>query len=101
VIDLVEPVTLTFALRYLNSFSKATPLSPTVILSMSKVGPRTPLPVHLTCLACGPRWPPVVARATPCGFRSPADQDHKAWSVGGNTSISVHCFPQHLFLRSV
>ena len=36
-IDLVEPVTLTFALRYLNSFSKATPLSPTVILSMSKV----------------------------------------------------------------
>ena len=36
-IDLVEPVTLTFALRYLNSFSKATPLSPTVVLSMSKV----------------------------------------------------------------
>ena len=36
-IDLVEPVTLTFALRYLNSFSKATPLSPTVILSMNKV----------------------------------------------------------------
>lgn len=36
VIDLQEPVTLTFALRYLNSFAKATPLSPTVSLSMSK-----------------------------------------------------------------
>jgi proliferating cell nuclear antigen len=36
VIDLNEPVTLSFALRYLNSFSKATPLSPTVVLSMSK-----------------------------------------------------------------
>mmetsp|Transcript_21779 Transcript_21779/g.60538 ORF Transcript_21779/g.60538 Transcript_21779/m.60538 type:complete len:263 (-) Transcript_21779:79-867(-) len=36
VIDLQEPVTLTFALRYLNSFAKATPLSPTVTLSMSK-----------------------------------------------------------------
>ena len=35
-IDLHEPVTLTFALRYLNSFAKATPLSPFVILSMSK-----------------------------------------------------------------
>merc|ERR1712216_858839 len=28
VIDLQEPVTLTFALRYLNSFTKATPLAP-------------------------------------------------------------------------
>ncbi len=36
VIDLNEPVQLTFALRYLNSFSKATPLSTSVILSMSK-----------------------------------------------------------------
>ena len=41
-IDLVEPVTLTFALRYLNSFSKATPLSTTVILSMSKVNTAAP-----------------------------------------------------------
>jgi len=36
VIDLQEPVSLTFALRYLNSFTKATPLSSQVILSMSK-----------------------------------------------------------------
>eukprot|EP00891_Asterochloris_glomerata_P005635 jgi/Astpho2/5635/fgenesh1_pm.00079_%23_40_t len=35
-IDLNEPVSLTFALRYLNSFAKATPLSPVVVLSMSK-----------------------------------------------------------------
>ncbi len=27
-IDMQEPVALTFALRYLNSFAKATPLSP-------------------------------------------------------------------------
>ncbi|MCL4129069.1 UNVERIFIED_CONTAM: hypothetical protein GTU68_015382 [Idotea baltica] len=35
VIDLQNPVTLTFACRYLNMFTKATPLSPTVTLSMS------------------------------------------------------------------
>ena len=29
-IDMMEPVALTFALRYLNSFAKATPLSPQV-----------------------------------------------------------------------
>lgn len=34
-IDLQEPVTLTFACQYLNSFTKATPLSPQVQLSMS------------------------------------------------------------------
>jgi len=37
VIDLVEPVTLSFALRYLISFSKASPLAATVVLSMRKV----------------------------------------------------------------
>jgi proliferating cell nuclear antigen len=35
-IELTEPVTLTFALRYLNSFCKATPLSGQVTLSLSK-----------------------------------------------------------------
>jgi len=35
-IDLQEPVELTFALRYLNFFTKATPLSSSVTLSMSK-----------------------------------------------------------------
>jgi len=35
-IELQEPVSLTFALRYLNSFAKATPLSSTVALSLSK-----------------------------------------------------------------
>lgn len=35
VIDMEEPVELNFALRYLNFFTKATPLSPTVIISMS------------------------------------------------------------------
>ncbi|BBN00854.1 proliferating cell nuclear antigen [Marchantia polymorpha subsp. ruderalis] len=36
VIEMNEPVSLTFALRYLNSFTKATTLSNTVTLSMSK-----------------------------------------------------------------
>ncbi|EIE19859.1 proliferating cell nuclear antigen [Coccomyxa subellipsoidea C-169] len=36
VIDMQEPVALTFALRYLNSFAKATPLSNQVMISMSK-----------------------------------------------------------------
>ena len=39
-INIDEPVTLTFALRYLNFFTKATPLSPTVSLSLS---PNVPL----------------------------------------------------------
>lgn len=30
-----EPVSLTFALRYMNSFTKATPLSSSVTISMS------------------------------------------------------------------
>jgi proliferating cell nuclear antigen len=35
-IDINEPVALTFALRYLNSFAKATPLSSHVVLKLSK-----------------------------------------------------------------
>ncbi|ERM95128.1 hypothetical protein AMTRI_Chr07g30850 [Amborella trichopoda] len=35
VIEMKEPVSLTFALRYMNSFTKATPLSNSVSLSMS------------------------------------------------------------------
>jgi len=35
-IEMEEPVTLNFALRYLNFFTKATPLSGSVILNMSK-----------------------------------------------------------------
>merc|ERR1719329_1708033 len=35
IIELEEPVSLTFALRYLNLFTKATPLSSTVTLNMS------------------------------------------------------------------
>lgn len=35
IIDMEEPVELNFALRYLNFFTKATPLSETVVLSMS------------------------------------------------------------------
>jgi proliferating cell nuclear antigen len=35
VIDMEEPVELNFALRYLNLFTKATALGPTVTLSMS------------------------------------------------------------------
>ncbi|KAH9609756.1 hypothetical protein KSS87_012746 [Heliosperma pusillum] len=34
-IEMNEPVSLTFALRYLNSFTKATPLSNTVTISLS------------------------------------------------------------------
>uniref|UniRef100_A0A7S0RYP4 DNA sliding clamp PCNA n=1 Tax=Chlamydomonas leiostraca TaxID=1034604 RepID=A0A7S0RYP4_9CHLO len=35
-IDLHDPVALTFALRYLNNFAKATPLSPTVKIALTK-----------------------------------------------------------------
>lgn len=38
-IELNEPVTLTFALRYLNFFTKATALSSSVTLSLSKEVP--------------------------------------------------------------
>jgi proliferating cell nuclear antigen len=43
VIELKEAVTLTFALRYLNFFAKATPLSSTVALKMA---PGVPLVVE-------------------------------------------------------
>ncbi|KJE94486.1 proliferating cell nuclear antigen [Capsaspora owczarzaki ATCC 30864] len=39
VINMAQPVTLIFALRYLNSFAKATPLSESVSLSMSREVP--------------------------------------------------------------
>ena len=39
IIDTKEPVSLTFELRYLNSFTKATPLSNTVTISLSKYEP--------------------------------------------------------------
>eukprot|EP00959_Pyramimonas_sp_CCMP1952_P082677 1727736-Pyramimonas_sp.AAC.1 len=35
-IELMEPVSMKFGLRFLNSFAKATPLSTQVVLSMSK-----------------------------------------------------------------
>jgi proliferating cell nuclear antigen len=35
VIEMNEPVALQFALRYMNSFTKATPLSNTVTISLS------------------------------------------------------------------
>lgn len=38
-IELNDPVHLTFALRYLNYFTKATPLSPTVTLSLKAESP--------------------------------------------------------------
>ena len=38
-IELQEPVSLTFALRYLNFFTKAAPLSESVSLSLSKEVP--------------------------------------------------------------
>jgi len=43
IIELDEPVTQTFALRYLNNFTKATSLSPTVSISL---GPDVPLVVE-------------------------------------------------------
>jgi proliferating cell nuclear antigen len=43
VIDMQEPVELNFALRYLNLFTKATALGPTVTLSMS---PEVPIVVE-------------------------------------------------------
>ncbi len=43
VIDIEEPLELSFALRYLSLFTKATPLSPTVTLKMS---PEVPLVVE-------------------------------------------------------
>ncbi|KAF9675426.1 hypothetical protein SADUNF_Sadunf09G0031100 [Salix dunnii] len=35
VIEMNEPVSMTFAMRYMNTFTKATPLSNTVIISLS------------------------------------------------------------------
>ncbi len=35
VIEMQEPVTLSFALKYINSFAKATPLSPQVCVGLT------------------------------------------------------------------
>ena len=43
IIDMDEPVELTFALRYLNFFTKATALGPSVVISMS---PEVPIVVE-------------------------------------------------------
>lgn len=47
-IEMQEPVVLTFALRYLNFFTKATPLAAQVCLSMSA---DVPLGTELCCTA--------------------------------------------------
>jgi len=49
-IEMEEPVELTFALRYLNFFTKATPLGPRVILSLS---PEVPVVVEYPIEECG------------------------------------------------
>ncbi len=50
-IELVAPVMLPFALRYLISISKATPLAPTVTVCLSKVrrGPARGCPPARWC----------------------------------------------------
>lgn len=53
-IDLKQPVALTFALRYLNSFAKATPLASHVTLSM---GPELPIRVEYKVRANPPQLP--------------------------------------------
>ena len=51
-VELNQPVTLTFSTRYLVSFSKATPLSSSVTLSLKadtplgRSHPHTPTPSH-------------------------------------------------------
>ena len=50
VIDMQEPVQLSFAIRYLNLFTKATALGPTVTLSMS---PDIPVVVEYPIGTCG------------------------------------------------
>lgn len=50
VIDMQEPVELNFAIRYLGNFTKATPLGPTVTLSLS---PDVPILVDYTIANMG------------------------------------------------
>lgn len=55
VIVMNEPVALTFALRYMNNFSKATALGPSVKLGLTKVRccwRLTRVPVHVCECAC-------------------------------------------------
>lgn len=54
IIDLKEPVALTFALRYLTSFAKATPLATHVTLSMTRELPVMVRPAP-SCLAAAAR----------------------------------------------
>lgn len=67
-IQLKEPCSLTFALRYLNSFTKATPLAGSVSLSMSK---ELPVMVEYKIADCGHvvRARASRSRARPAGLR--------------------------------
>jgi len=49
-IELTEPVNITFAIKYMQHFIKATPLSPTVTLSMSS---EVPIVVEYPIEECG------------------------------------------------
>ena len=55
IIEMQEAVTLTFALRYLNFFTKASPLSPQVTLSMSADVPLGKLLQVMVCVGQRPR----------------------------------------------
>ena len=55
-VEMQEAVTLTFALQYLNFFTRATPLSPRVTLSMSPEVPLGITSVTLLELACVGRF---------------------------------------------
>ena len=64
VIDLKDSVELTFALRYLNFFTKATPLSDSVTLSMSN---DVPLVVEYRIGTMGYiRWAFAIFRSGVC-----------------------------------
>ena len=79
-IDMEEPVELTFALQYLNNFTKATPLSATVILHMSKEVPlmveykiesQGHLRFYLGASQAGPARACTQARLTRASFSVP------------------------------
>eukprot|EP00887_Chlorella_sp_A99_P007377 scaffold2.g7377.t1 len=78
VVDMSEQVALTFALRYLISFAKATPLSPTVLLKLSK---ELPIVVEYKIADFGKAAYFLAPKARPGACLVPCHQNHLAAQI--------------------
>ena len=97
-IDLCEPVQLTFALRYLNYFTKATSLAPTVTLSLKEASPlgKNNHNNQFTCLTAQHLSLVVEYKVEDIGqlryYLAPKIEDEDTQHEGDNEWALKHCW---------